>query len=212
MPISQVPDLPQNVPIVDSNGVATPAFARYFSANVRQALNALVAGSNAQDAADMAAAAAASAQTAADTAQTAAETAATTGADAQAAADAAAAQAAANAREASLVNSGINPDSVLTATATIITVAPHARIYGDGSSVAVSGGTVAATGGVGPYVDYVSYVDPARTGGAVTFVASTTNPGQTGDTHVVGAITIPASGTATGGRGPRKPGFVLPDD
>ena len=139
---------------------------------------------------------------------------------AQAAAEAAtaaagdsAAQAAANAREASLQASYIDPTSVLTADTINITIAPHTRIYpsangGTATSVSVAGGTVTATGEGD--TDYVSYSDPDREGGTVTYVVSTTAPAQTGATHVVGAVMIPATGTVEGGEGPQRPGFVRP--
>jgi type II secretory pathway pseudopilin PulG len=123
------------------------------------------------------------------------------------AADAAAEQTAATKREAALQGSYIDPASVLTASPTTITIAAHTRYYADGTSVAVNGGTrpVTASGDT----DYVSYVDAARTGGTVTYTISTTPPVQTGDTHVVGAVMIPTTGTTDGGEGPRRPGYVV---
>jgi hypothetical protein len=104
----------------------------------------------------------------------------------------------------------IEPSSVLTATPTTITIANHTRYYpqpsGDPISVSVTGGTVSATGSGD--TDYVSYSDPMRAGGSVTYIVSTDAPTQTGDTHVVGAVLIPDTGTADGGDGPRRPGFV----
>lgn len=137
---------------------------------------------------------------------------------AQAAADAATAaagdsmaQSAANAREASLQASYIDPSSVLSADTTTITVAAHTRIYpsangGAPTSVQVAGGTVPAT--AQGETDYVSYSDPDREGGTVTYIASITPPVQTGSTHVVGAVTIPETGTVEGGDGPQRPGYV----
>lgn len=111
-------------------------------------------------------------------------------------------------RETALQNSYIDPSSVLTATPTTITVAAHTRYYGDGTSAMVNGGTAAAT--AQSVTDYVSYVDPDRMGGTVTYIATEIAPTQTGDTHVVGAIDIPATGTAQGGEGPQRPGYVRP--
>lgn len=128
----------------------------------------------------------------------------------QAAKDAAAdatASTAANQREAALQGSYIEPASVLSATPTTITIAAHTRRYADGTSAAVNGGTVPSTGAGD--TDYVSYNDTTRAGGAVTYIVSTTPPTQTGDTHVVGAVMIPATGTADGGEGPRRPGYVV---
>lgn len=128
--------------------------------------------------------------------------------DAQDAADMAQATTNAAKREAALQGSYIEPDSVLTATPDTITIAAHTRYYADGTNAAVSGGTVPTTGPGDS--DYVSYSDPTRGGGAVTFIASTSVPVQTGDTHVVGAIVVPSTGSSTGGRGPLKPGYVSP--
>lgn len=127
----------------------------------------------------------------------------------QAALDAAAAATAtteATKREQALVNSYIEPDSVLTATPTTISIAAHTRMYADGTSATINAGTASAS--ASGDTDYVSYEDPERDGGSVTFVVSTTPPVQTGNTHVVGAVAIPTTGTADGGEGPRRPGYV----
>jgi hypothetical protein len=105
-----------------------------------------------------------------------------------------------------LVNSYIEPNTVLSSTPTLITVAAHVRRYADGTFAAINAGTVAAT--ATGTVAYVSYSDATRVGGTVTFVAATTQPPQTGSTHVVGAVKIPTTGTVNGGTGPRKPGYV----
>lgn len=127
---------------------------------------------------------------------------------AQKAASDSAAMAAANAREQALVNSYIDPSSVLTATPTTISIAAHTRHYADGTTASVNAGTVAAT--ASGDTDYVSYSDPTRKGGAVTYIVSTTQSTQIGDTHVVGAVKIPATGLASGGKGPQPPGYVQP--
>lgn len=129
----------------------------------------------------------------------------------QAALDAAAlAQATTDAtkREQALVNSYIEPDTVLTADPVNITIAAHTRKYADGTSAPVNGGSVPS--GAANETDYVYYVDAARTGGTVTYQVTTTPPVQTGDTHVVGAVMIPEAGTVDGGEGPRRPGYVTP--
>jgi len=188
----RLPRLLSNTAIVDNNGQPSATFRLWWQTVVTQlekAINAIVTLTGISE--DFA------------TAITNAQNAATAANEAAAAATTAAAAAA---KESALNNSYISPNSVLTATPTIITVATHTRHYGDGTSVPVAGGAVAATG-TGD-VDYVSYADPMRAGGAVTFVASTTAPAQTNDVHVVGAITIPATGTGTGGDGPRRPGYV----
>lgn len=186
--------LQQSMPIVDAQGRPTPVFLSFINGTIqslKNSVNDLIDIQNAVDAANAAAAAANDAAAAA-----------------QGAADDAADATAANAREQALVNSYIDPNSVLTTTATTITVAPHTRHYADGTTASIIGGTVSATAAAD--VDYVSYSDPTRAGGIVTFVVSTTQPPQTGDVHVIGAITIPSTGTGTGGVGPRKPGYVEP--
>lgn len=111
-------------------------------------------------------------------------------------------------RETALQNSYIDPTSVVSATPSTITIIAHTRYYGDGTSAMVNSGTVPAT--ASGDTDYVAYEDPDRTGGAVTYLVSTDPPVQTGDLHVVGAVTIPAAGTQDGGEGPRRPGYVQP--
>lgn len=191
----RIPTLTQAQPIVDTERKATNEFLRTINGVLGQigyALNQIIVLPVIQAALADLAIATQAARDAADAAN--------------AAAGDAAAVAASNAREQALVNSYINPSSVLTASPTTITIASHTRMYADGTSVAVNGASAVATGPGD--VDYVSYSDPNREGGAVTYIISTTPPVQTGNTHVVGAVEIPATGTAQGGEGPRRPGFV----
>lgn len=156
----------------------------------QEQIDAIVA---AQAAADAANAAAAAANTAASTAQSAADDAAS---------------------NSSLASSGV---SGLTMTASdaganaTITISAHNRIYGDGTTVAVSGGSV--TGLAYSTAYYVFYDQASRAGGAVTFQAST-NPAtaaQTGDRHSLGAVNTPAAaGAPIGGRSNLPPGVVEP--
>jgi len=195
----RIPTLQQRNPIVDEQGRMVPEFARRLQDIFQQlaaAIGSLQALPIIQDALDALPAVIQDAQDAADAAQ--------------AAADGASGVAASNAREQALVNSYIEPDSVITATTTTITIAAHIRRYADGTSATVNGGAAAATAPLD--TDYVSYLDPERDGGTVSYMVSTTQPAQTGVTHVVGAVTIPAVGSANGGSGPRKPGYVNPDD
>lgn len=197
----RLPRLTVGQKIVNDDGTPTGAFQQYiqqFAAAIEGAVNGI---QQALDAAGIALDAAAVAQAAADSAAAAAS-------DASDAAAGSSAATAANAREQALVNSYIDPDSVLSASPTIITVAPHTRMYADGTSASVAGGTVAAT--AADDTDYVTYTDHTRVGGAVTYVVSTTAPVQTGDIHVVGAVMIPTTGTVDGGEGPRRPGYVTP--
>lgn len=197
-PFVRTSTLQQSQSIVDKDGRPVAWFVRLINdnnGNVVQAINQIAqlpaiqeALANLDAATQAANAAAAAAQAAADGAQTSTD---------------------AQKREAALQGSYIEPDSVITASTTTITIAAHTRLYADGTSASVSAGTAAATG-MGDS-DYVSYVDADRDGGAVTYIASTTPPVQTGDTHVVGAVTIPTTGTVDGGNGPRRPGFVEPN-
>ena len=197
----QLPRLPSAAGLVDSTGKPTITFQTYWQQLIQRiefAVATIVRLTGVQT--EFEAALTQAQQTAAQ-AQAAA-------AAAQAAAEAAMEQNAANAREQALANSYIDPASVLSATPTTITIAAHTRRYGDGTSVAVDGGTADAT--APDDADYVSYIDPMRAGGAVVYVVSTDQPVQGGDVHVVGAVTIPAEGSATGGSGPRQPGYVIP--
>ncbi|MES3054898.1 hypothetical protein O6V14_04580 [Sphingomonas faeni] len=197
----RLPRLTLGQKIVNEDGTPTVAFQQYvqqFAAAIEGTVNGI---QQALDAAGIALDAAAVAQAAAENATAAAS-------DASDAAAGSSAATAANAREQALVNSYIDPDSVLSASPTIITVAPHTRMYADGTSASVEGGTVPAT--AADDTDYVTYTDSTRVGGAVTYVVSTTAPVQTGDIHVVGAVMIPTTGTVDGGEGPRRPGYVTP--
>lgn len=203
-PFVRTSTLQQSQSIVDKDGRPVAWFVRLINdnnGNVTEAINQIAQLPAIQEALLQLDAATQAANAAAAAAQTAAE-------GAQSAADGAQTSTDAQKREAALQGSYIEPDSVLSATTTMISVAAHTRRYADGTSANVLAGTVPATT-MGD-IDYVSYEDPARTGGAVAYIVSTTAPAQTGDTHVVGAVTIPIAGTANGGRGPRKPGFVEP--
>ena len=187
-PFVKVATLQQSQPIVDRDGRPTAAFLRLINdnnGNVAQAINALATLPEIQ--------------TALRNLDTATQAALDAAATAQQTTDAAK-------REQALVNSYIEPDSVLTASPTTITIAAHTRMYADGTSAPVNGGTVAAT--ASGDTDYVSYIDPERDGGTVAYQVSTTAPVQTGDTHVVGAVEIPTTGSNDGGAGPRRPGYV----
>lgn len=196
-PYVKTAQLQQSQPIVDTSGRAFAWFVRLINdnnGNVVQAINAIAALPEIQDAL-------------ANLDQKTAELDAATQA-ANEAANAAQQATDASKREQALVNSYIEPDTVLSASPTVITIAAHTRRYADGTSAVVNAGTAAATA-MGD-TDYVSYVDPERDGGSVTFQVSTTAPVQTGDTHVVGAVAIPETGTVDGGEGPRRPGYVAP--
>lgn len=186
--------------VANPDGTPTQAYQLKWQRvmeNIEDSVNAVIDAQNAADAANAAAVvattAAATANTAASTAQTAAE----------------------GASEASsLATSGT---SGLTITATdagasaTITISAHTRVYGDGTSVAVSGGAVA--GLAYSTVFYVYYDQASRAGGAVTYLATTSQAtaAQTGDRHSLGAVTTPAAaaGPVTGAPN-LPPGVVLP--
>lgn len=88
-----------------------------------------------------------------------------------------------------------------------VTIADHDRVYGDGTTVSITGDTV-ATGESNPAIVYIYYDDPTRADTTPSFQFSTTegDAAQIGDRHNVGAVTIPAAGTQSGGYA-RPPGF-----
>ena len=136
------------------------------------------------------------AQTAAEAANAAAVVAQDAAATAQVAAEAANDAAAAVGSEGTITASGTS-DLTLTATDAgtdaTVNISAHTRIYGDGSSVSVSAGSIT---GLAYSTDYwVFYDDPTRAGGSVTYQHSTdpADAVQTGDRHSVGAVTTPAA-------------------
>ena len=117
---------------------------------------------------------------------------------AQALAASAKQQAEATDADLALVNSKTNPiDGLLTATSDgVITVSAHNREYANGTIVSVNAGSVT---NAGPFAR-VYYMDAARVGGAVTYLATTEEIPQTGNVHIIGGVQIPAAGSppATG--------------
>lgn len=193
-PFLRVPTLTQRDPIVTESRLPTPAFLRTMNDIIQrivQVVNAVIDVLDIQE----------QLQTALTAAQQAAQ-------DAKDAADAAQAQADATKREAALTGSYIDPDGVLTASPTTITIAAHTRRYADGTSAPVNAGAASAT--APGEINYISYSDPMLAGGAVTYIVTSDPPVQTGDTHVVGAVQIPDTGTVDGGPGPQRPGTVYP--
>lgn len=147
-------------------------------------------------------AAAAAAMLAADTAQTAANTVTTTANN--------------TAREASLSTSYINVVTsplISVTSGGVVTIQTHTRVYGNTTlnpSVSVTGGSV-ATGAASGAVIRIYYVDATRAGGAVSYLYTVDGvnppPVQTGDTHSVGVVTVPATGSADG-KFIRPPGYI----
>lgn len=122
----------------------------------------------AQDAADAANLAAGNAQSAADTAES----------------------------NSSLATSGTTGLSISAADAganVTVSISAHSRIYGDGTTVAVSSGSI--TGLAYSTTYYLYYSDPTRAGGTVTFQATTNqaDAAQIGDVHSLGAVATPAA-------------------
>lgn len=169
--------------IATDSGTATGDFQAKWQRvmeEIETAVNAVIDAQNAADAANAAAAAAdaaaVAAQTAANTANTAAET------------------AAADSSLASSGASGLTMTASDAGTDATVTISAHTRIYGNGTSVSVNGGTVT---GLAYSTGYFIYYDQAsRAGGAVTYQATTSaaTAAQTGDRHSLGAVTTPAGG------------------
>lgn len=156
----------------------------------------------------------AAAQAAADAANAAAAAADAAAAAADAAALAAQGTADQVLAESSLANSYT---SGLTITATdagasvTVSFSAHTRIYGDGTSVAVNAGSIPTLGYSISY--WFGYIDAARTGGAVTYTASTSvqGNGTSANYHFVGAVTTPAAAAPPEDGIPvLPPGGVLP--
>lgn len=108
-----------------------------------------------------------------------------------------------------LTGSYILPSNILTASGTVITIAAHTRYYMDGTTVAVSSGTLNVTAGT---LYYVYYNDAGHAGGSVTYIA-TVNIGEAAQItgrHFIGSITTPASGgSPTNGRVALPVGVVV---
>ncbi len=93
-----------------------------------------------------------------------------------------------------------------------IAISAHTRIYGDGTSVAVAGGTLTGQ----PYSTsiWVAYDQPSRAGGAVSYQAFLTVQGNGAgdpDRHFVGAVATPAAAAPpVDGLPVIPPGGVIP--
>lgn len=112
----------------------------------------------------------------------------------------------------SLSSSRTEPvDGLLSATSDgVVTISAHSRVYTTGStetSVTVNAGSVSGFA-PGAFVR-IFYMDAARAGGAVSYQGTTAEVTQTGDTHVVGGVTIPQVGSPPSeGSGTTPPGYV----
>lgn len=143
-------------------------------------------------------------ETAVEAAQDSADTATAAAATAQSAADGANSVA-------SLTNSGVTgltlgaSDAGASAT---ITISAHTRVYGDGTSLAITGASI--TGLAYSTVYYVYYDDPTRADTTPSFLTTTsdTTAAQTGDRHLVGRVTTPAAAAPpNSGDGVQPPGI-----
>lgn len=185
----RIPALQAGRAIVDSRGAPATDFQRWINDGFKQLQNAQNATNAALVAAGLATAAAAAANAAA----------------------------AGLTSEQSLTNSGpVNYAAPLLSADSLgnVTIANHDRQYGDQTlnpTVSVIG-DVLATGAVPGDVVRPYYVDPTRAGGAVSYlftINDDTAPVQSGDTHALGAVEIPAVGTQDGNP-VRQPGQVAP--
>lgn len=185
----KIPRLDRSIAIVDKNGRPTFAFHQWWDAAAKSIEKAINGIQSALDAAGIALAAA-------DVALGAA-------ADAQNAADG-------SGSIASLTNSGVSGVTITASDAgtdATITISGHTRIYGNGNTVAVTGGSL--TGLAYSTYYYIYYIDPTRAGGAVTYIATTDSAtaAQVGDKHLVGSVNTPANGGANeNGYRTRPPG------
>ena len=178
----KLPRLQRLAAIAGKDGLPDRAFHQWwdtFAKSLETAINDLAdsvaAIQAAQDAADAANAAAAAADAAALAAQGAADDAASTSA---------------------LANSGVTGATITATDAgadASITISSHTRVYGDGTSVAVTGATLTARAYSTFY--YIYYDQASRAGGAVTYQTTTSEStaAQTGDRHLVGSVTTPAA-------------------
>jgi hypothetical protein len=193
----KLPRLSAGGAIVDGQGRPTAAFLSWwaqFADRIETEVGALAAAQAAQDAAAAANSAAAAANAAAGAAQGVAD-----------------GLAALAALQASFVSAGTTLTGSDDGTSARASVSAHTRLYGDGSTVAVAGGSV---GGLGFSANAYLYYDQAsRAGGAVAYAATSdfaaAQPTATQpDRHYVGVVTLPADGGADTAGVPNIP--ILP--
>lgn len=110
--------------------------------------------------------------------------------------------------EVKLTASYTSPQNALSAdSGGTVTIASHTRVYGDGSTVSITGGTLSGFA-IGQVVG-VYYNDPTYSLTAPTFLADTGGGEavQTNGRHVIGFVTVPGAGQPpSGGTGPTPPG------
>lgn len=197
--MTTLPRLQIATPLVDDNGMLSTAAHRHFETltkNIESQLGSLQT--------------AVAALAAANAAQGTANTAVTNAATAQGTANSAVATQ-------NVVSSYVSGCTIGAATTAggvaTITVSGHTRIYGNGTSVAVTGGAVGSLAASTAY--WVYYDDPTLAGGTVTYVATTNYTtayanGAMPTRLVVGAITTPAASGSSTGHGSPPPGYAIP--
>lgn len=195
------------LPRLPSNWKEQPQlFERYWDESARSiesALNSILSLPAINAAIAAATASAAAANTAAATANTAATTANTAATTAQTTATASVAATA-------LLNSyptGVTITGTDAGTNVTVSVSAHNRVYPPSTTVAVSAGSITALAYSTTY--FIYYDDSARTGGAVTYVATTSasTAAQTGNRHLVGSVLTPAAlAAASTGKYVQPPG------
>lgn len=130
---------------------------------------------------------------------------------AEAQASAAQAQSAATASSDALAKSYVEGLSISATSAGAITISAHTRVYGDGTSVSVNGGSLTGWS-QGQYVQ-VYYDDAGKAGGAVAYQGTTAVIAQQGARHIVAGIAIPVAGSPPAeGTPPLPPGYIPPRD
>ncbi len=202
----KLPRFDRSLPLITEKLTATVLFHTWWdkvAKNLETVISSLEAAvieiQNVLNIADTAQAAAAAAQSAADAAQSAADSAQQSANDATGIT--------------SVVNSGVdsNPLSAEDAGSDAsIVIATHSRLYPNGTSVTVTGGTLTGLDYSTEY--WVFYDDPNRAGGSVTYQTTTieATAAQAGDRHLVGKITTPAAlDPPTNGLWKKYPGLEL---
>lgn len=191
--VLKLPPLNAQTPIVDAQGRPTPQFLLFWQRFIKAIEDAFNGQAAALEAAGIALDAAETANTAAETAQNAANS-----------------TAAATALSTSYVD-GLTVQATDAGASATITISAHDRIYPGSAPVAVSGG--ALTGLAYDTAYWVYYVDPDRTGGAVTYLTSTTpvGNGSSADLHLVASQRTPvAAGSPVDGLPTLPPGAAFP--
>lgn len=179
----RIPRFDRSIPLVNKDLTPNTTFHQWWDRVARGIESSINGIQDALNAAGIALSAAGAAQAAAD--------------DAQAAANAAQGAADSVGVVSKLTNSGCTG---LTITATdagtnaTVTISAHTRVYGNGSTVAVGGGSVTGLAYGTGY--YIYYDDPEFDGLSITYLATTSEAtaAQINNRHLVGAVTTPLTG------------------